>query len=273
MTPRRGAVMVPLMLWGYALVAMIPLFVMVLGSLRPTQDLFNDPIGLPNKLYLSNYTRAWTEASFSTYVLNSVVVVTGAVILGAAVSVLAAYPLGRRKFTGRGFFIGYFISGMTLPGHFGVLPLFYLLDGLNLVDSRLGLMLVYAAGSVPFNVFVLSAFFRQLPGELDEAAALDGAGPFATFRHIMLPLVRPAIATVVVFQFVPLWNDFFYPLVLLRDESKLTIPVGLTHFFGRFQNDWGTLFAGLVMTTLPLVILFGIATRQIVAGLTAGMNR
>ncbi|NUR90364.1 MAG: carbohydrate ABC transporter permease [Nonomuraea sp.] len=270
---RSQGLWVRVLLWGYAAFAMSPLVVMVISSFRPTQDIFADPLGLPAKPYLGNYLKAWSEASFSTYVVNSVIVVVSAVLLGALVSVLAAYPLGRVPFRGRSFFVAYFISGMTLPANLGVLPLFYLLESLGLVDSLLGLILVYAAGTVPFNVFVLSAFFRQLPRELDEAASLDGAGPFATFRHVMMPLVRPAIATVVVFQFVPLWNDFFYPLVLLRDESRMTLPVGLTHFFGEFQNDWGALFAGLVMTTVPLVVLFVLATRQIVAGLTAGMNR
>ncbi|MFI7643468.1 carbohydrate ABC transporter permease [Nonomuraea sp. NPDC049400] len=264
---------VKVLLWGYAAFSMTPLVVMVLSSFRPTSEIFDDPLGLPGSPVFSNYVKAWTEASFSTYVANSVLVVVSAVLLGAAVSLLAAYSLGRRIFRGRSLFAAYFVSGMTLPAHLGVLPLFYLMESMGLVDSRLGLILVYAAGSIPFNVFVLTAFFRQLPHELDEAAALDGAGPFATFWHVMLPLVRPAIATVVVFQFVPLWNDFFYPLVLMRDEGKLTLPVGLTNFFGEFQNDWGTLFAGLVMTTIPLVVLFVVATRQIVAGLTAGMNR
>ncbi|MFG1678911.1 carbohydrate ABC transporter permease [Nonomuraea sp. NPDC049269] len=261
------------LLWGYAVFSMAPLIVMVLSSFRSTSEIFDDPLGLPGSPSFGNYGKAWTEASFSTYFTNSVLVVVSAVLLGTAVSLLAAYSLGRRIFRGRSLFAAYFISGMTLPAHLGVLPLFYLLESMGLVDSRLGLILVYAAGSIPFNVFVLTAFFRQLPYELDEAASLDGAGPFAIFWHVMLPLVRPAIATVVVFQFVPLWNDFFYPLVLMRDESRLTLPVGLTHFFGQFQNDWGTLFAGLVMTTIPLVVLFMVATRQIVAGLTAGMNR
>jgi len=265
------ALAIKVLLWGYAAFSMSPLLVMVLSSLRPTSEIFDRPLGPPTGF--GNYVKAWTEASFSTYVVNSAVVVVCAVLLGAAGSLLAASPLGRREVRGRGMVAAYFVSGMALPASLGVLPLFYLLESMGLVDSLLGLVLVYAAGSVPFNVFVLTAFFRQLPHELDEAAALDGAGPFATFWHVMLPLVRPALATVVVFQFVPIWNDFFYPLVLMRDESKLTLPVGLTHFFGQFQNDWWTLFAGLVMTTIPLVVLFVLATRQIVAGLTAGMNR
>jgi raffinose/stachyose/melibiose transport system permease protein len=122
-------------------------------------------------------------------------------------------------------------------------------------------------------VFVLAAFFRSLPRELEEAARIDGAGEFRIFTRVMVPLVKPAIATVVVFRFVPLWNDFFFPLVLLRTTSKYTLPVGLTQFFGEYLTNWSALFAGLTIATLPLVILFVVATRQIVEGLTAGLSK
>ena len=120
----------------------------------------------------------------------------------------------------------------------------------------LGLILVYAATGVPFSVFILTSYFRQLPVDLTEAAKMDGAGEFTIFGRVMLPLVRPALATVAVFQFVPLWNDFFFPLVLLRSSEKWTLPVGMTRFFGEFQTDWSTLFAGIVITTLPLIVVF-----------------
>lgn len=120
---------------------------------------------------------------------------------------------------------------------------------------------------------MLTSFFRQLPEELEEAAQIDGAGPLQRFWHIMVPLVRPAIATVAVFRFVPVWNDFLYPLVLLRSPARYTLPVGLTSFFGEYQTNWSALFAGLVIATVPLVILFLVATKQIIAGLTAGMSK
>jgi raffinose/stachyose/melibiose transport system permease protein len=122
-------------------------------------------------------------------------------------------------------------------------------------------------------VFVLAAFFRSLPRELEEAARIDGAGEFRIFTRVMVPLVKPAIATVVVFRFVPLWNDFFFPLVLLRTTSKYTLPVGLTQFFGEYLTNSSALFAGLTIATLPLVILFVVSTRKIVEGLTAGLSK
>ena len=197
----------------------------------------------------------------------------GAVTLSTVVSTMAAYALARcrsRIFT---ILESVFISGLMLPIHLAILPIFYLLDGFGLVDSRLGLMLVYAASGVPFSIFVLTVFFRQLPPELEEAAKIDGANSWVMFWRIMVPLVRPAVATVVVFRFVPIWNDFLFPLVLLRTRDKYTVPVGLTTFFGEYSTDWSSLFAGLVIATLPLIVLFLLATKQIVAGLTAGMSK
>jgi raffinose/stachyose/melibiose transport system permease protein len=270
---RRPVAVAGLLLWGYAVVALAPLLVMVVNSLRASRDIFNNPLGLPSSLNLSAYGRAWQEASFATYFANSLVVTVAAVALGTGVSVLAAYPLGRYRFAGRPLLSAYFLSGLMLPIRLGIVPMFYLLESLHLVDSLTGLILVYAASGVPFSVFVLSGFFAQLPADLEEAARIDGAGDLQTFWRIMLPLVRPALATVVVFQFVPLWNDFIFPLVLLRTTEKATIPVGLTVFFGELQTDWSTLSAGLVLATIPLVVLFVLATRQIVAGLTAGMSK
>lgn len=270
---RRSRIASQVLLWAYAAVALFPLLLMVYNSLRPTAAVFAAPLGLPQDLSLDSYLRAWQEASFGTYFRNSVVVTVSAVALGTAVSVLAAYPLGRYQFTGSRLLTLYFLSGLMLPFRLSILPIFYLLASFGLIDSHLGLVLVYAASGVPFSVFILTAFFRQLPAELEEAARMDGAGEYQIFGRVMLPLVRPAVATVIVFQFVPLWNDFFFPLVLLRSPGKATLPVGLTTFFGQFQTDWATLFAGLVITTIPLVVLFVVATRQIIAGLTAGIGR
>jgi raffinose/stachyose/melibiose transport system permease protein len=274
-TPRERAVRALgfLLLWSYAAVALAPMIVIVLDSLRPNTQVLSHPLGLPTSLDFSSYATAWTQASFATYVRNSVLVTVGAVALDVCVSLPASYVLGRFQFRGSGMLIAYFLSGLMLPIRLGILPIFYLLGNLGMVDSRLGLVLVYAASGVPFSVFIMAAFFRGLPRELEEAARVDGAGELRVFARIMVPLVKPAIATVVVFRFVPLWNDFFFPLVLLRSTDKYTLPVGLTQFFGEFQTNWSALFAGLVIATAPLIILFVVATRQIVAGLTAGMGK
>ncbi|HEY7854140.1 MAG TPA: carbohydrate ABC transporter permease [Aquiluna sp.] len=261
------------LLWLYAFVSLAPLSIMILNSFRTTQQMAKEPLGLPEGLNMVSYQKAWVTASFETYFINSMFVTISSVFLGTAVSLLAAYVFARSK---RKVFVwleGLFLSGLLLPVFLAILPIFYLFDALGLISNLGALILVYAALSIPFSSFILAAFFRQLPIELEEAARIDGAGYFRTFFFIMLPLVRPAIATVVVFRFVPIWNDFFYPLMLMRDRASYTLPVGLTRFFGEYQTDWATLFAGLTIATIPLVILFLIASKQLVAGLTAGMSK
>lgn len=268
-----SSVAIAVLLWGYAAIVLGPLLLVVVNSLRPTSEIFADPIALPQQVSFDSYATAWTDANFSRYFFNSLGVTVAAVVLSTIVSALAAYPLGRYRFRGSTLLSLFFLSGLMLPFRLAILPLFLLLDGLSLIDTRTGLVLVYAATGVPFSVFILTAFFRQLPGDLSDAAAIDGAGEFQIFSRVMLPLVRPALATVMVFQFVPLWNDFFFPLVLLRSSELWTLPVGMTRFFGEFQTDWSTLFAGLLIATLPLIVLFLAATKQIVSGLTAGIGK
>ncbi|MGO4599953.1 carbohydrate ABC transporter permease [Terrabacter sp. 2RAF25] len=261
------------LLWGYAALALVPLLLMVSNSFRSNADLITEPLGLPSPPTTASYVEAWTTGSFATYFGNSLAVTVGAVAISTSVATMAAYALARGRSRIFRWLESLFLSGLMLPIHLAILPIFYLFDGLGLVDSRLGLMLMYAASGIPFSIFVLTTFFRQLPEELEEAAALDGATSWQTFWRIMVPLVRPALATVAVFRFVPIWNDFLFPLVLLRREEKYTLPVGLTTFFGENATNYSAVFAGLVITTVPLIVLFLVATKQIVAGLTAGMAK
>ncbi|MFG3712461.1 carbohydrate ABC transporter permease [Micromonospora sp. NPDC049460] len=262
-----------LLLWTYAAIAFGPLLLVLIGSLRPNAEILRAPVGLPSSFDLSNYTRAWQTASISTYFVNSLTVTCASVALCVSVSAMAAYALARWKFRGRALLAAFFLSGLMIPAKLGLLPVFYMFQSMGLIDSRIGLVLLYAASGIPFSVFVIMGFMRGLPGELEEAARIDGANEGRLFVSVVLPLMRPALAVATVFQFAPTWNDFFYPLVLLRSGDKYTIPVGLTRFFGEFAADRGTLFAGLVIALVPLAVVFALATKQIVAGLTAGMSR
>ncbi len=272
---KRGpaAILSGTLLWVYAAFAIAPLLIMLGNSLRSNRELATQPLGLPATPDFASYQRAWIEASFSTYFFNSVFVTVSSVLLSTVISLLAAYALARASSRLLHVVEALFLSGLMMPVFLMIVPMYYLLDSLSLVSTRFGLILVYTAVSIPFSIFVLGAFFRQLPTELEEAARIDGAGPLRIFWSVMVPLVRPAIATVIIFRFVPIWNDFFYPLILIRDPKKYTLPVGLTTFFGEYQTDWSTLFAGLVIATLPLIVLFLVATKQIVSGLTAGMGK
>lgn len=271
--PLGGRIGIQAMLWIYAVYTLMPLFLMVSDSLRTQQQMVQQPLGLPTSPNWAAYSQAWIQGNFGTYIRNSIFITVTSVLLSTAFSLLAAYPIARSRQWAFKVVEAFFMSGLMLPVFLAILPIFFMLDSWGLISNPIGLILVYAALGIPFSTFVLATFFRQLPDELEEAARVDGAGPWRTFWHVLLPLVRPAIATVVVFRFVPVWNDFFFPIVLLRQQQWFTIPVGLTRFFGEHQSNFPMAFAGLTIATIPLVLLFIVATKQIVAGLTAGMSK
>ncbi len=270
---RVSVVVTGAVLWTYAGFAIAPLLAVLVNSFRPTSDIVTTPTGLPTSLYLDNYVTALVAGGFIRYLSNTLLMTTAAVLLATVVSVLAAYALTRWNLPGGQLIMLIFLAGIMMPIRFTVLPLFYEIDSLGLLDTQLGLILFYAASGIPLSTFVLFPFIRQLPVELEEAAAIDGAGPVATFVRIVAPMLRSALAVILVFNFVPLWNEFYYPLILMRSPEKLPAAVGLTTFFSKYAVDLGPLFASLVLVTAPLVVLFLLATRRIIDGLSAGMSR
>lgn len=267
---RSMAILFHLVLIAYAGVVLYPLFTMLLGSVKSMKDLIVNPYGWPEVFKWSNYTRAWTQANFAVYAKNSIfvtLVATAVILLCAS---MAAFILGRFKFKLNGWIFGLFVAGMIVSGRLSIIPLFLLMRDLKLLNSHLGLILVYTANAMPFSIFLLTTFFRQIPHELEEAAVVEGAGTWTIYWRIMLPLVRPALATVAIFEFMGIWNDFFFPLIFLRSEKLMTIPVGLSVFFGEYATDWATLFAALTISVVPVIVAFIVASRQFIAGLTAG---
>lgn len=257
-------------LLAYSFVVVYPLFLMILSSFKTSREIFRSPFSLPGSFSFANYAEAWGRGNFSTYFVNSVVVTGVSLLLVLALGSMAAYPLGRYAFRGRQWLSLYFLSGLMLPIKLGILPLFFLMKALGLMNTPGALIAVYSASGLPFTIFILSNFFSTLPKELEEAARLDGASEFRIFWQVMLPLVRPALATVAIFNFIPWWNDFFFPLIFIRSDRFKTLPLGLFAFFGEHQNDWSLLFAGLTITALPLLVLYLFASRQIIKGLTTG---
>ena len=159
---------------------------------------------------------------------------------------------------------------MLIPAKLAILPLFIQLKWMNLIDSHIGLILVYASGALPAAVFIMSGFFRSLPSDLDSAARIDGASEFQLLTRVLVPLVRPGMAIVAIYSAIPIWNDFFLPLVFLQSPENKTIMQGLTVFFGQYASQWGVLFAGLTLAALPLIVLYLILSEQFIKGLTAG---
>lgn len=268
---RNGAIYAALVVG--TLLSLAPMLVVLVNSFRTNAEIIRDPLGLPTTVDLSNYTRAWSDASLGKFFVNSTIVTLGSLALGLVVALPLAYALGRWTFRGRALVGVLFLAGLMVPLKIGVVPLADLYNRTGLMDTLLGLVLIYAASGLPLAVLILSAFYSQLPDELEDAALVDGAGHWTLFGRIMTPLVRPAIAAVLVLNIGPAWNDFFMPLILLRTLDRYTLPVGITTFFGEYATDRGLLFASIVIVIIPVTIFFALAMKHVVRGLTAGIGK
>jgi raffinose/stachyose/melibiose transport system permease protein len=253
-----------------AIMILIPVMFLFNSSLRQTTDFARTPFKLATDPEWSNFTSVWQDGEFAVYLKNSLIVTGGSLVLILLCALGAGFVLGRYDFKGHTLIMGFVLSGMLVPAKLAILPLFIQLKWMNLLDSHLGLILVYTAGALPAAIFIMSGFFRSLPADLDNAARIDGASELQLLRRVLTPLVRPGLAIVAIYSAIPIWNDFFLPLVFLQDPEKKTIMQGLTIFFGQYSSQWGVLFAGLTMAALPLIVLYLVLSEQFIKGLTAG---
>lgn len=237
-----------------------------------TEFLSTPPWSLAGGWRWENYRNAWTNADVGSFFGNSVLVSVTATVLGVVLAAFAAYPIARIPFRLNGAVLALFLSGLMVPWMVTFIPLYLTLQDLHLLDTRTGLILVYATYNLPFNVFVLVGFLRTLPHELEESAAVDGAGPAATFIRVILPLLGPGLASVTIISFLNNWNEFFYALVLIHTPDKMTLPLGLFQLgqAADYGTNWVTLFAGMMITAVPVLIMFAFLQDQITKGLTAG---
>lgn len=261
----------------YLPVVVYPMFWLLASSLRTDEALFRDPLGLPRlgELAWSNFARAWTQGRFSAYFVSSAVTTAATVAATLLLGAMAGYALERFAFRGRRPLYFYFLGGLMVPVQLAVVPLFFQLRELGLLDSRLGLISVYVAFGLPFAVFVLAGFFRGLPRTLHEAAVLDGASELRAFFSVMLPLARPGLVTVGIFSFLGTWNEFFLAFTFLSGEAGRalrTLPLGVADvtIASQYRSDFGVAFAGLALLTLPTLIVYVLLSRHLVRGMAAG---
>lgn len=255
---------------AYAILSLFPLFVMIASSLKPNLEIFTNPLALPTKPTLASYETLFVKLNYAAYIKNSVFVSVVTLVLLIVFSVMASYYLARFKFKWNGMLFMYFLIGMMLPIKLGLVPLFLLMKDLHLVDSLWSIILLHVGSGMPMAVLILTGFFRTLPVELEEAARVDGASNRTMLTRILLPLMKPAIGTVTIINFIGVWNEFFFPMIFIQDEAKKTIPLGMLKLFGEFTTDWSVLFAGLTLSSLPMIVIFAFASRQFMDGLTAG---
>lgn len=264
-------------LLGYAVWVVFPMVWVAYSSLKSDAAIFHDTFALPSidDLRFDHYGRAWREARFGDYFFNSIFVTSVSVTLMVYLGAMAAYALTRFYHpAGRAVF-WLFLTGLMIPAQLAMVPLFFELRALGLLNSRLGLIFVYTANGLPFAIFVLAGFFRALPRSFYEAAIIDGCGEFSAFRRVLLPLAKPGLVTVAIFQFIGVWKEYFFAFMLTGgdvDGGARTLPLGLANLAitAQYRSDYGMLFAGLVIVTLPLLIVFLFLQKQLVKGITAG---
>lgn len=257
-----------LCLW--AVIVLFPLYVMVSNSFKDLVSVYTNPFGLPEEWNFSNYTDVMTSGDFLVYFKNSLVVVVLSLALVMLLGALVSYALAQWKGKWSSVLFFFIIAGMMMPIKIASIKLVEMMRTLGLVNSIWALVPIYVAMGIPIAVFVLTEFIRQVPRELMEASLIDGAGHFKIFWRVVLPLLRPALATVGIYNLVPFWNDLWFPLILISDDKSKTLLLGVTRLFGQYQTDWSKVLAVLTLASIPVLVLYLLMSQQFIKGMTAG---
>jgi len=259
----------------FAATVVVPLLWVLITSLKSGPEIFGSPWSLPKHPQWQNYSNAWSEGGIGRYFWNSVVVTVATLLVLLPVGAMAAYVFARFPFRGSKTLFGVFLGGMMFPNFLVIVPLFFLFKDLHMLDTKQGLVIVYVAYSLSFTIFVLTGFFQALPGELAEAAMMDGAGYAKTFWRVMLPLAKPGLLVVAIFNAIGLWNEYSLALVLVSSDDNRTLPLGIANLMmvQHYQSDWGALFAGLVIVMLPVMAVYAVFKDKIHQTMLAGATK
>jgi raffinose/stachyose/melibiose transport system permease protein len=268
---KKGFILLMLLIMVFYVVLIIyPLLNMVLSSFKSNRSIITEPFSLPESFSFANFRTVWVDRGFHRYFINSVTVTVTAMAFVLLFGSMAAYGVSRYVFRGSIIIYMLFLSGIMLPLKAAVIPLFLLIKRLGLMDRQLSVILIFIAMGLPSTVFILSGFMKGIPLELEHAARIDGCRDFAIYRRIVMPMTAPAIALVTIYNSVPIWNDFFFPLVFLQSDRIKTLPVGLSTFFGQHSTNYSLLFSGLSIAILPMLLLYLFMSRYFIKGMTAG---
>ena len=273
---RAGAVgrsaLVHLTLGGYCLLVLCPILLVLLNSFKTRAGIFDDPLGLPTQATLSlvGYGKVLGDAAIGHMFVNSLVVTGVSLVAILLLGAMAAWALTEYGFLGNRLLALFLAFGIMVPIRLGSVAILQEMVALDLVNTLTALVLVYVAQGLPLAVMILSEFVSQVPQELKDAARCDGVGEYRIFFQVVLPLIRPAVATVAVFTMVPIWNDLWFPLILAPSEQTQTITLGVQQFVGQFATDWNAVLAALSLAVLPILVLYAVFSRQLIRGITAG---
>ena len=256
--------------WIAAIATLVPILYAILGGFRDTGQLSTNPVALPDPWVFSNYTGILKSSTFWHQVWNSTLIALASTALTVPIAALAAFVFARFAFRGREVFYTIFTLGLLFPVAIAILPIFIMVRNLGLLDNPLGVALPQAAFGLPITIIILRPFFHSIPSDLQDAAAIDGCGPFRFFVRILLPLSRPVLATVSVLAIVGSWNAFLLPLVVLTDSGGWTLPLGVTNYSQQYTTDTAKVLAFTTLSMVPALIFYAFAERQLIRGLTSG---
>lgn len=259
--------------WIWLAIIIVPIYYIVITSLKTSEGYFGqNPLALPTAPTFENYQLV-LEANFTTYFMNSVIVTLGSVIPTVLISFMAAFAIVRGRGRYLKFVNGMFLMGLAIPLQATIIPIYLMIIRLNLYDSLLAIMLPSVAFAIPLTVLILSNFIRDVPNELFESMRLDGCSDWQTMWRLALPLTRPAIVTVAIYNGLHVWNGFLLPLVLTQSPGLRVLPLGLWTFQGEFSVNIPAVLASVVLSTLPILVIYVLGRRQLVSGLTAGFSK
>ncbi|NRA18975.1 MAG: carbohydrate ABC transporter permease [Oceanospirillaceae bacterium] len=264
--------MIHAVLISYTLIALFPIWVVIINSFKSRKAIFNDPLALPtaDTFTLIGFEEVLLRSEFGLFFSNSMIVTMISIFCVLLFGAMIAWALTEYKFPGNLAISVIVAMGIMIPIRLGTIGILELMSSLNLVNTLTSLVLVYIAQGLPLAVYILSEFIKQVPKELKEAARCDGVGEIKIFFTIIVPLIRPSIATVAVFTMIPIWNDLWFPLILAPSDGNQTITLGVQQFIGQYVTDWNSVLASLTLAIVPVLILYLVFSRQLIRGLTSG---
>lgn len=267
-----GRAAVHAILAGYTIIALFPIVLILINSVKTRAAIFDNPLALPtpSTFSLVGFHKVLANSDFLLYFGNSLFVTLLSLLLIVLFGAMAAWALSEYTFTGNRLLTLYLALGIMIPIRLGTVSILELVVRLDLINTLSALVLVYTAQGLPLAVMILSEFVRQVPRELKDAARCDGVGEFAIFFQVVLPLIRPAIATVAVFTMIPAWNDLWFPLILAPSDRTKTVTLGVQQFIGQYVTDWNSVLAALSLAVIPVLVMYVIFSRQLIRGLTSG---
>ena len=257
---------------AYTVLALFPIVLVIMNSFKERKAIFGAPLAWPRPetFSLVGYEKVFSDSQVPLYFLNSVTVTVVTIVITLLIGAMAAWALSEYKFRGNTLLGLYLAIGIMVPIRLGSVPILKLIVDMGLVNTRTALILVYTAQSLPLAIFILSEFIAQVPRDLREAARCDGVSEYSIFLWIILPLIRPAMATVAVFSMIPIWNDLWFPLLLAPTDGKQTITLGIQQFIGQYVTDWNAVLSALSAAIIPVLVLYVLFSRHLIRGLTSG---